>query len=118
MGVAARATEAGSSRAGRAVIHVPSWYVSLLLALAAYRCWRICAWDEITEPIRLRIVRYGKKDYRERLATFVQCPWCLGFWVAVVWWGAWLFWPHAVTVAAVPFAVSVAVGLLGRFDSE
>jgi len=98
------------------VTHVPDWWQALLLALAAYRVWRLCAWDEITEPARLRLVRYGKRNYRAKLADFIQCPYCLGFWAAVAWWGSWLAWPHGAMIAAAPFAISTVVGILGRFD--
>lgn len=44
---------------------------------------------------------------------FITCPWCLGFWTALAWWAAWLAWPHAAVLVAVPFALSAAVGYLG-----
>ena len=98
---------------------VPSWYELLLFALAAYRLWRLLAWDEITEPARLWITRYSqgpKKPYRATLGTFIQCGFCLGFWVALAWWGAWQAWPHATLIAAAPFAISALVGTLARLD--
>lgn len=105
--------------------HIPSWWQALLLSAAAYRLWRLIGLDTITEPLRRRATglpdswEHGDdppKGYREWLATFLQCPWCLGADVAIVWWIGWLVWPHAVTVAAVPFALSAAVGLLGKTD--
>lgn len=95
---------------------VPDWYVAALLALAAYRAFRLAAWDDITEPLRLRLVRYGRKDYRERLATFIQCPYCLGAWIAIAWWAAWMLNAHWTTVVAVPFALSAAVALVARHE--
>lgn len=97
---------------------IPSWWQALLLALAAHRLWRLLAWDELTEPLRLRLVRYNKPRYRADLAHWIQCGWCLGFWVSLAWWGAWQVWQHGTVVAAVPFALSVVVGLLARFDSS
>jgi len=52
--------------------------------------------------------------YRENLATFLTCAWCAGFWISVVVWGAWLLAPHATLVAAVPWALSAAVGLVAK----
>ncbi len=98
--------------------HVPNWYESLLLALAAYRIFRIAAWDDITEPARLRLVRYAQKGYRERLATFIQCPHCLGFWVSIGIYLLWLWIPTATLVVATPFALSAIVGILGHLLHE
>lgn len=97
-------------------MNIPNWYALLLLALAAYRIWRLAAWDEITEPARLAITRYKKPGYHGRLAEFLQCGFCLGFWVALAWWILWLVWPHGALVAAVPFAISTLVGTLARLD--
>jgi len=103
---------------GERVIHVPDWWQALLLALAAYRFWRLLAWDEITEPARLRLVRYGKRNYRAKLADFIQCPYCLGAWISIAWWGAWMLNEHWTTVAAVPFAISTAVVLIAVRHEE
>ena len=43
---------------------------------------------------------------------FLTCPWCLGFWVSVALWLAWLEWPRATLVAVTPFAISAVVGLV------
>ena len=85
---------------------VPEPWVFALLGLATFRCWWLLDRDTILEPLRFRLVR-GK------FAEFVGCPFCLGAWLAIVWWGAWWAWPHAVTVAAVPFALSAVVGVGG-----
>ncbi len=87
---------------------IPGPWTFALLALAAYRVWRLLAEDSITDKIRWRI--YKATGSREWFIEFVSCPWCLGAWVAVAWWGAWWAWPHTVTIAAVPFALSAAVG--------
>lgn len=97
--------------------HTPNWWQTLLLALAAFRLWRLIAFDVVTERLRRRMIT------RQRLfadpgnaAEFVQCPWCLGFWIALAWWAAWLAWPHGTLIAAAPFAISAAVGLVVRLD--
>jgi hypothetical protein len=48
---------------------------AVLIGLAAWRLWRLAATDELTEPLRARLPT--------GLASFVACPWCLGFWCAV-----------------------------------
>jgi len=108
------------------VTHVPSPYALILLALAAFRVWRLLALDTITDQLRRRVTRLGDWSgggstpslYRERLGAFLQCPWCLGFWVVVVWWAAWVAYPHWVLVAAVPFGLSALVGLAGHFTGD
>lgn len=106
---------------------VPDWYIFLLLALAAFRTWRLLAEDDITDPLRRYVTRLGEwekegdpvpKDYRLGLNNFITCPWCLGFWLALAWWGAWQIWPFGVEVAAVPMALSALVPLANRVSSE
>lgn len=86
---------------------IPSPWEWALLALAAFRVWKLIADDTITEPLRKRYV-----DGHEWRETFTECPWCAGFWIALAWVGAFWLWPHWTLVAAVPFAVSAAVGAL------
>lgn len=85
---------------------IPSPWVFALLALAAWRVWKLIAEDTITAPIRARFI-----DGHEWRETFAQCPWCAGFWIALAWTVAFWLEPHWTTVAAVPFALSATVGL-------
>lgn len=104
--------------------HVPSWWAFLLLALAAYRTWRLVALDTVTDGWRRRVTRLGTwrdpesvpVDYRHGLAEFISCAWCLGAWVTIGWWAAWLIWPHATLIVAAPAAISSLVGLLSRLE--
>lgn len=97
------------------------WTMAVLaipfLALAVYRVWRIVAVDQITEPIRARII-FRDHPAWDWFVDLVTCPWCLGWWLSGVaslvyvaaldlsaWW-VWLLWP----------AVSCVVGFLGKFD--
>ena len=106
---------------------VPDWYVLVLLALASFRTWRLLAEDDITDPLRRYVTALPKEwekegdplpgNYRLRLNAFLTCPWCLGFWLALAWWGAWEISPHWVTIAAVPMALSALVPLLSRASS-
>lgn len=121
--MACRDAEGGSAPAGERMI--PTWWGFILLAAAAYRTWRLIGLDTITEPLRRRATglpdswEHGDelpKGYREWLAVFLQCPWCAGADIAIGWWLLWRFWPHLTTEATVPFALSAAVGLLGKTD--
>lgn len=105
-------------------MEIPNWYETLLLAIAAYRLWRLLAEDDLFDRPRRWLVRLGdawEKEgdpvpagYRASWAEFLTCPWCFGFWVALGWWGAWQIWPHATLVVAVPLALSAGVGALAR----
>lgn len=92
---------------------IPNWYALVLLALAAYRLWRLLALDTILDRPRHRLVRAESK--REE---FLQCPFCFGAWITVGWWLAWVAWPHWTLVVAVPFAISALVGIVGALTSE
>lgn len=106
---------------------IPTPYVLVLLSLAAFRLWRLVGVDVITRPVRQRLVRraeepgkvyIGPGQYRPVLDELTHCPWCLGAWITIGWWLAWLAWPHATTITAVPFAASALVGLVGsRLDT-
>ena len=66
--------------------------------------------------------RYARQEQRwATVFDFVQCPWCVGWWVALagaavpVWWIGWPWWA-AFPVAA---AASHVVGVCARFaDTE
>jgi hypothetical protein len=100
-------------------MNVPDWYELILLSLAAWRVFQLVALDDITNGLRRYVTRVPKnwdgespitnKSYRDTLALFIECPYCAGFWIGLLWWLAWLLWPHGTTVAAVPFAISAGV---------
>jgi hypothetical protein len=107
-------------------MNVPDWWTLTLLGLAAYRVYRLFAMDTILDIPRAWLVGLGgwregqatPPGYRSRLAEFLICPWCLGFWVALSWWAAWQQWPHGTLVAAAPFAISAVVGILGEVTAD
>lgn len=86
---------------------VPDWWGFLLLALAAFRIFRLVAEDTILDRPRERLIRWMPKG-----EEFVTCPHCAGFWITVGWWACWQAWPHWTVVAAVPLALSAVVGLV------
>ncbi len=99
-----------------------SWWPLLLLALAAYRVFRLLGHDTVLDGPRARLLRLGNwqegkpvpPGYRAKLGEFIVCPACLGFWVTLAWWVCWLAWPHATLWAAFPFAASTVVVLVAK----
>jgi hypothetical protein len=105
-------------------MNVPNWWETTLLALAAFRTWKLLAEDDILDRPRRYVTRLGPKwkkegdpipkAYRAKLAEFLSCPYCFGAWIGLVWWGLWEAWPHGVLVAAVPFAISAVIVLVAK----
>lgn len=80
-----------------------------LMALAAYRAWRLLALDTILDrPREALLERMGDKT-----ADFISCPWCAGAWLSA---GV-LAVTAQFTSVPLPFlqwaAVSALVGLIG-----
>lgn len=51
---------------------------------------------------------------RPTLAHLVHCPFCVGWWLSLAVYGAWLAAPRATLYAMLPFALSGAVGLIAK----
>lgn len=97
-----------------------------MLVLGAYRVTRLIGWDELAPVAKLRSratgARYDDssgvdeewKFDRPTLAHFLACPFCLGFWVSLAVYVAWLSAPTPTLYAMTPFAISGAVGLLAK----
>lgn len=97
---------------------IPPIYQFALLALVAYRIWRLLAEDEVLERPRRWLVRLPRdwdeenpipRAYRNELGGFISCPWCLGFWISLGSYIGWMF-----TLGDTPDSVSdvfVAVGI-------
>jgi hypothetical protein len=104
---------------------IPSWWQAVILAAAAWRIFALLSSDDILDRPRRYVTRIDEKwekegdwtgdGYRSKLAEFIDCPYCLGFWVALAWWGAWLIWPHATLVAGTPFMLSAGLVALQRY---
>jgi hypothetical protein len=92
---------------------IPDWYVVALLGLAAWRTWCLLALDTILDRPRLWVAEKGSE-----VGDFIECPYCLGFWVALAWWGAWQAWDHGTTVVASAVAVAALVPLIQRLASD
>jgi hypothetical protein len=103
---------------------IPSPWPFALLVLAAYRVWRLLAEDTILDRPRLRLYRAAgwnpesgddpPPGYRAKLALFISCPWCAGFWVSVAVWACWSWQPHWTLVVSAPFALNGVVGLVAK----
>ena len=108
---------------------IPEPYQFVLLALIAYRLWRLVAEDDILERPRRWLVRLPRKwkegdsfpqKYREELALFINCPWCAGAWVSLLVYTIWVAtlgdgpdsFEEVVVGAGVWFAISASVGLI------
>ena len=109
-------------------MNVPNWYELLLLGAASFRVWRLLAEDDITNKARRYVTRLGPdwqkegdpipNGYRFQVMQFILCPWCLGFWVTLAWWGAWQAWGHGTLVVAAVAALSLFAPLLERVLSD
>lgn len=93
---------------------LPDWYGLVLLGLAAFRTWKLIGEDTILDwPRNWLVKRLGTK-----FSELIECPWCAGFWISLLWFGAVELWPHGALIAAFPLAVAAIVGMLGYFTSD
>jgi Protein of unknown function (DUF1360) len=83
---------------------LPDWWEGLLLALAAWRVWHLLALDDITDRPRRHVTAN-----REKLLDFIECPYCLGFWIALAWVVFYAVWPVGALWAALPFALNAGL---------
>lgn len=109
------------------LMKIPDWWEAVLLSAAAWRSFQLISADDILDWPRRKILRLGTwqqdgdpipSNYRSGLGNFVKCSYCMGFWVALAWWGAWQITGHWTLVFAVPFALSTGVIALARVYSD
>lgn len=103
---------------------IPDWFQLLVLALASWRTFKLLAEDDILDRPRRYVTRLGSSwekegdklpdGYRMKLAEFISCPYCLGAYCALGWWGLWQAWGHGTLVAASLVALSALVPLVNR----
>lgn len=101
---------------------IPPAYEFALLALAAFRLWKLIGDDRILDRPREWVLRHTD-DRREdtKWGDFIVCPWCAGFWISGLVYLAWMLTlgdlpdsaSAAATMLGVWFALSGAVGLIG-----
>ena len=94
----------------------PDWWASLILALAVFRVYRLIAEDDIFDRPRDWAFDKLAEERLEKLDKLITCPWCLGFWLSVIAWVAWMLSPAWTVGLAFPWALSAAVGLIAKLD--
>lgn len=93
---------------------IPEPFELALLALAAFRLWKLIGDDIILDgPRDFLVERAERAGYGQSLLSLLVCPWCSGAWISLGWWLAWYAFPTGALVAATPFAISAIVGLVG-----
>lgn len=103
---------------------VPDWWSTILLVAAAFRVWHLLAHDSIFDYPRRRILRIAETwekegddpgdDYRLEWGLFLNCPYCAGFWIGLLWFGAWEISHFWTEVAAMPWAISAGIIALSK----
>jgi Protein of unknown function (DUF1360) len=96
-------------------VNIPDWYELVLLALGAYRTWRLLAEDSIFDWPRRKVLRWGSwrqegdpipLKYREKATELLMCPACSGFWISLAWYVVWVIFPYETLIAASAAAIS------------
>lgn len=99
-------------REGEPQVSIPDWYELILLGLASWRTWVLLSSDTILDGARRYVTKWKSVE------EFIECPYCLGFWVALAWWGAWQAWPHGTLVLGGVVAIAALVPIIERLTSE
>jgi len=101
----------------------PARWEFVVIALVAFRLWKLIADDRILERPREWVLdRIDVRRGSTYWSDFIVCPWCAGFWVSGLTLAAYLStlgsWPDdlegAVVAVGVWFALSAVVGILGE----
>jgi hypothetical protein len=103
---------------------IPEPWEFALLALAAFRLWKLVGDDAILDWPRDRLLHWVGDKAPERfvrLEYFITCPWCAGAWASLLAYVGWMAtlgeWPDSAgdfaVAAGVWFAISAVVGYLG-----
>lgn len=117
---------------------IPSPWVAVILTLAVFRCAREIGYGDFPSVLRLRrwatgyeVGRRGSSNSlsgmtsetpelvetykRPTLHALLACPYCIGFWTALVVYLAWVFEPRYTLYGAAPFALSAASAWCARW---
>lgn len=107
----------------------------LILALGIYSLTRLITTDSIVDrqrvwfynkfphegfqtkirPTRGQFIVTGDHYYvtvGHKLGDLVYCPWCMGFWVSLALFAAFVAWPVVTTFLLVPLALRVIPGVI------
>jgi hypothetical protein len=100
---------------------LPSGFTFIILALAAYRLTRLAGWDTFPLAQAARRVFVGVADIGDpqkpkRLWAYdlIICPFCLGWWISLLVYSAWLTAPTVTMYGSLPLALSAVVGLVSK----
>lgn len=96
---------------------IPSPFEFFLLAAAAFRLTRLLAWDTFPPVVRARLWLLGDDHEPPRSLLLVElfaCAFCLGFWVSLGLYLAWIWLPTATLAASVVLGLSAIVGLVAK----
>lgn len=88
----------------------PMWWA--VCAAAVFRLTRLVTSDAITERFRRWAVR--RQGDHKRLAYFLTCPWCVGFWMAVAVAALVTLWPTGAAYIVLVLSWSTVTGLLAE----
>jgi hypothetical protein len=92
----------------------------VLAALAVFRITRLVVEDEVTRPARQRITGWAEgtatRRARPGVGYFLTCPWCVSFWLAVLWVAALILVPTIALGADAVLALSAVAGLLSSWE--
>lgn len=94
----------------------------VLVTLAAARITRLVTMDTIAAPARVRLMRFHAPAGRQVnpwMVALLECPWCVGFWVAVAALPFLAFVPEPVIQwLAAPWALSFLIGALNVWTNR
>jgi hypothetical protein len=93
----------------------PGWYAFIILALAAWRTFQLIAHDDILDPVWKFVPDRLRKN--EKFVEWVQCPYCMGFWITLIWWGAWQEWPRWTLIIGSVLALHAGMIAASKFLS-
>lgn len=89
-------------------------------ALATYRLTRLLIEDEILRTPRVAILELLESETigpESKLAYFLQCPWCMGFWCAILVLCARRACPKVWSNLALVLALSATTGLIAEREN-
>ena len=92
---------------------------ALLLALASFRLTRLVVYDSITQWFRDLVAHAPPRTFVGTIHTLVNCPWCTGFWFALILTVVYFAWPQlwffifVTAIAAVGSMFQILANLIG-----
>ena len=89
----------------------------VVLCLAVYRVTRFFISDHLFSPLRDKF--WGKfPPESTKLGYLLTCPWCLGFWLSLIFFTCYTIIPLPTLYACYVLALSAVVGLLTALEDR